>query len=872
MNLLRRLLSRRRLETDLEKELAFHIAQRTEELIARGAAPGEAARRVRLEFGSPDEIKEACRDVRGTRWLEDFLQDCRYGLRLLRRSPTFAVVAILSLAVGIGATTAIFSLMDRVMFRTLPVREPNQLVEIGPCCTSYPVVRELSGSLSSFEGLFGQTPMGVLDIAVDGQPETASIDLVSGAYYSVLGVDAALGRTFTKDADRAPGAAPLAVISYRYWQRRFGADPAVIGKTFRRLKTTFTIVGVTPSSFYGATVGQEPDITVPLTMDAEVRGSDPRWPYLEQRDYWWLGVMGRLKPGVSIEQAQRELDAFHGEALTFWRVHMSKFNPGRLQPAANGFDSLRERFSQPLEVLLGTVVLVLLLACANLASLLLAKSSGRRHEIVMRLSIGASRGRIVRQLLVEGLLLALSGGILGVVFAYVFAAALVTMMSNGGPRMLIDVRPDTRVLLFASAVSLTSCLLFGLVPALASSRHQGQSTAPRQTRAGLGKPLLIGQMAIAVLLLIGAGLFGRTLLNVVNAPTGFVADGRVVFSTNLAALGYDSSRMDNLMRQIVSELEAIPGVEAATVSKYPPVSRGRSWQQGLEIEGHPEAGVPSHLNSIAPAFFETYGTPVLAGREFNEQDTAASPRVAIVNERFARRYFSGGSPIGRWVSFRGPEHDTHYTIVGVVKDVKYESLRSDPPVTVYVPFTQVPIGSNSHTFALRVTAGPTPTTADLQQLLRRIDPSLRPVDLARLEDHVARSILPERMLATLAGFFGIFAALLSAIGIYGVMALQLSRRRREIGIRMALGSDARRVVAMVLGQIARLAIAGSLIGAAAALLVARVTRGFLYGLQPDDPITFALAVAVLVGTALAAAYFPGRSAARTNPAETLRAE
>jgi predicted permease len=883
-----RLFRRKRQESELEKELRYHVERRIAELVTVGVNPQEAARRVRIEFGGPEEIKEACRDARGTRWLEDFIRDCRYGLRMLRHSPAFTSVAILSLALGIGACTAIFSLMDRVMFRMLPVRQPDRLVQItrfhppyGRSSMSYPIVLALNKGLSSFEGLLARHHLRDCDIRIDRNTETADLDLVSGSYYRLLGVNAVVGRTFTEDVDRAPGANPVAVISHRYWERRFALDRAVIGKTFRRLDTLFTIVGVTPRDFFGTVVGEEPDITVPITMDAQVRGGKS---WLDQHGYGWLELMGRLKPAVGMSQARAEVEKVFAN-IAAAEAALAKSERGRrgmlgeyveLRPGGNGFDDVRRKFREPLIVLMGTVALVLLLACANLANLLLAKSAGRQREIAMRLALGAGRGRVVRQLLAEGLLLALCGGTLGVLLAFGFDEWLVITMSNGGPVMPLDVTPDGRMLLFAVGASLAACILFSLAPALQAMRQTFQP-ALAEFRAGrwrLGKGLIVAQMAISVLLLIAAGLFGRTLINMYGLDSGFDRHGVVLFSTNAERLGYTPERIREMQTRVPAELAALPGIQAATLSEFEPISGG-GWDGSFAVEGRTPAGSDdevAHINSVGADFFKTFRTPVLLGREFNQRDTAASPRVVVVNQTFARQYFQDRYPVGKWVAFQGPEQTVHYEIVGVVKDVKYESLRGDFPRTVYFATAQVPPPPDSFVFSMRVEAGMATAVGAISQALARVDAALRPVNVISMEDHVAQSLLQERMLATLAGFFGAQALLLSAVGIYGVMAFQVTRRRREIGIRMALGADASSVIGMVLGQTARLTLAGGAIGALGGLALTRGAQGLLYGIHPNDPSTFLAAIAELLLIALVAAYLPGRSAARTSPVTILRTD
>jgi predicted permease len=460
--------------------------------------------------------------------------------------------------------------------------------------------------------------------------------------------------------------------------------------------------------------------------------------------------------------------------------------------------------------------------------------------------------------------------------AYGFAERLVTAMSNGGPRMLLDVAPNARVLFFAAAVSTIACILFGLTPALQATRQSFQP-ALAEVRAGrwrLGKGLIVAQMAISVLMLIGAGLFGRTLINMYALDPGFDRHGVVLFSTNATQLRYTRPRIQEMQIRVPAELEALPGVRSASVSMFAPISGG-GWDGSFIVEGHPPTGSQndiSHVNSVGVDFFKTFRTPVVLGREFNRRDTDASPRVVIVNQAFARYYFPDRSPLGKWVAFEGPERDSHYQIVGVVKDVKYESLRHDFPRTIYMMNAQVPPGPDSYTFAVRTEGGMAAAVKAIRVALAHVDPELRPVSVLSLEDHVNRSLLQERMLATLATFFGALALLLGAVGIYGTMAFQVARRRREIGIRMALGADRGSVIGIVLGQTARLTLAGCAIGAAAGLALTRIAEGILYGVRTNDPLTSIAAAAGLLLIALAAAYLPGRSAARTNPVDTLRVD
>ena len=876
--------NRKRQESELEKELRFHIERQTEDLIALGVEPAEARRRARLAFGGPEQIKEACRDERRGRWWEDFLRDCQYGLRILRRSPAFTAAAVLSLALGIGANTAIFSLMDLVMFRMMPVREPERLVqfqkihpEYGRGAISYPQFEQFQKELQSFEGLLAQSSLGRRDIRIGGKPETASVDLVSESYFSVLGVTAAAGRMIDGDADRRP----VAVISYGYWKRQFGSNPGAIGGTFLLNQTIFTIIGVAPPEFFGTTVGQAPEIMVPLAMDGEARGGNSM---RRQQHNNWLSMMGRLRAGVGIDQAQAEVATVFArmaaadaeQSTTEFYRKAARAVRVELQPAGNGFDQLRYRFSEPLRILMGVVALVLLIACANIANLLLAKSAARRREIAVRLSLGAGRGRLVRQLLTEGMLLSLLGGALGVALAYVLGNGLVTMMSNGAPRMALHVRPDARVLAFACLASLLAALVFSLPPAIQATRVSFQP-ALAEMRAGrwrLGKGIIVAQVALSLVLLIAAGLFGRTLLNMYSLDAGFNRHDVLIFSTNLGKLGYRGERLLETKKRIVEELQTLPGVSSASLAMLLPLSGG-GWDGGLAVEGYtyaPDEDDKSHLNEVGPHYFRTLGSPVLLGREFDERDSTGSPKVAVVNETFARFYFKGASPVGKWISRNGGRASDHIEIVGMVKDAKYNDLRRECPRTVYFAALQNANAPDWHSFLVRTGAPAAAMTPAAGAALERVDKSLRVEEAKSLEEHVSRSLLTERMLAALAGFFSAVAAGLACVGIYGVMAFQVTRRRKEIGIRLALGASPGRETARVLGEAARLVAAGGAIGLAGATLSTRIAEKFLFGVRQTDPLTYAMATAGLALLALAAAYLPGRSAANHNPVDTLRCD
>jgi len=805
---------------------------------------------------------------------------------LLRRVPVFTTVAVLSLALGIGSTTAVFTLVDRAILRDLPVREPGALVEFirfwgdRRSNHAYPHFQQYRQDLQSFDGLIAQSWIGERDIAIDGRPETATIEMVTGGYYRVLGVEADIGRTFTDDVDGAPGASPVAVISHAYWERRFGSDPAVIGKTFRRLSTVFTIIGVMHRDFQGVVFGRVADITLPVSMADEAQGGRPG-SWLREAGTHWLAVMGRLKPSVSVSHADAEVKglfaaiaAEEANAINDNRLKTElRAQRMELRSAGNGIDDWRRDLTEPLAILTVTVVLVLMLACANVANLLLTKSAARQREIAVRLAVGAGRSRVVRQMLAEGLLLSLAGGALGVFLSYAVASGLTAMMANGGSPIALATAPDARILAFALIASIVSCLLFSLAPALQVIRVNVQPAihGGRGAPWTLGKSLVVTQVAISVMLLIGAGLFGRSLNKMYSQDSGFFKNDLVLFSTNLARLGYSS--MDPLWERLRKEIEVIPGVERATMSTVPPISGGSGWDARIRVEGYTPAANEnniSHGNRVGPKYFRTYGTPIIAGRDFEETDRPNAERVAIVNQSFARDYFADQSPLGKRIRPDYPGQTDWFEIVGVVQDMKYESMREAAPRAVYFPIGQIPAGNA--TFALRTGQNPASLTAEIQAAVTRIDPSGRAQAVRTMQSHISRSLLTERMLAVLGAFFGGLALLLAAIGIYGVTAYQVARKRREIGIRIAVGATAGRVIGMILRQTAGLTLIGCSIGAVGGLILAGFAKGVLFGIEQSDPLTLAASVGCLLLVALGASYLPGRNASRASPMETLRPE
>jgi predicted permease len=855
----------RRHDSERDEELRFHLEMAEEDAVRRG----RDAREARLRVGNVLQAAEAVRDQSVIGWLSDFLRDSRHGIRLLGRSPLFTAAAIVSLALGIGANTAIFSLMDAVILRMMPVHEPERLVQFGRDL-SYPLFRQFGQELHCFTDMFAQSSMGSRDVIFDEEPEAVSAEFVSGNYYSVLGVSAFAGRTFDLEIDRNPS--PVAVISHAYWMRRFALNPAAIGRNFRWNGRVFTIIGVTPPGFHGVVPGRPPEITLPLSIAGEILDDPAR---LTSDSVHWLEGMGRLRAGYTIERAQAEVATIYSRVIQAEAEHSrgNEFQRQKilaqrmpLEASGNGFDFLRFRFAEPLRLLMGIVALILLIACANLANLLLGRATTRRREIAVRLALGAGRGRVLRQMLAEGMLLAAAAGVLGVLLAWWSANALVVMMSNGGERIALNPRPDFRILAFAASISAAACLLFSLVPAIQATR-QGIQPALAEARLGArwrwGRGLIAAQVAISVLLVIGAGLFGRTLLRLYSLETGFHREDVILISvkTDRASLQGHALR-----GRILESLRSMPGVASASFEMSPMSYKG--WEIGARVEGYtygPSEDEHVHVNYIADDYFRTLRTPLILGREFNDRDTATSPKVVVVNEAFARRYFQGQPPLGKWVSF-GKQPD-RMEVVGMAKDIRSRSLRGEIPATVFVDAAQVgrpPTG----VYIVRG-AG---IAGIVDSALKRVDGKLLATDVRTLDENLSRSILQERMLGTLSGLFGALSLILVSVGVYGVMAFQVARRQKELGIRMALGARPVQVTGMVLAETAVPVGAGVVMGVAGALGLTRLAENMLYGVTPTDPVAFVGASVILILLALLAAYVPSRRAARLSPVETLRWE
>ncbi len=859
----------------LGDELQFHRDRLIEDYMAAGMDRQQAERRAVLEFGNVAHIEEACRDVRG-RWLDDLAKDLRYALRSLRRNPGFSAVAVLSFALGIGANAGIFSLINAVMLRTLPVKEPHRLVQITrlldgrPGSVSYPLFEYFRDNATSVAAAFAQ---GTLDqaIIIDGEEELITADLVSGAYFTVLGIEPAAGRLLAPGDDVLSPPWPAAVISDRYWRRRFGRSPTAIGTTFTVRDRAFTIVGVTPPFYQGAQPGRRPDLILPLlAMMSEQQRRSP--------DFNWLRPLARLKPGVTVEQANADIQVLFGAFVRLQAARAAeKDRAGILRQraaavsAADGFNEIRYAVARPLLILMGIVAMVLVLAAVNLSGLLLARAAARQREISIRLAIGAGRGRLVRQFLAESLVLAVPGGAAGLAMAGWFSAKLLALFVNGRD-VVLSVAPDHRVLAFTCLVSMLASVVAGLAPALQAVRVS-INPALRQTHvhghSRLGKALVVGQLAISMILIVGATLFVGTLVKLYAVDRGFNSAGVLVVNVR-SSQPYPSGRVRAVADALLERLRAGAGVRSASAAQILPVGGGL-WDRRVQVEGYRfRPGEPEQVgfNAIAPGYFATLGTPLVSGREFTDRDTDTAPKVAIVNESFARHFFAGAPALGRRVT----SVNVTYEIVGVVRDAKYQNLRDPVPETMYIAWSQaLPEQPPRYSYLVRVAAGdPMRLAAGLDRLVRDADPALRVRTATAYSTLIDRSIAAERIMATLGGFFGGLALLIAALGLFGVLAFQVARRTNEFGVRLALGARRRTIMALVLRDVMTMAAAGVTIGAGGALVLTDLARQILFGLTPTDPGSFLLAALVLTGAAVLAGWLPAVRASRVDPAVALR--
>jgi predicted permease len=877
-------------EREMQDEMREHLELYQAELRRQGVREDEARRRARAEFGSVEARKDECRQAVGLRLFDELRGDVSYALRLLRRSPAFTLVALLSLGLGIGANTAIFSLIDTVLLKTLPVADPQRLVFVdnsggksgggnGPPYPCFERIRDhnrfLSGIAAFDERLF--------KVSIDGVPERVRGQYASGSYFELLGVRAIHGRVLAPADDSQPARGgpdgPVAVISDGFWTRRFARDPAVLGKSVQVGTQWATIVGVTPPGFFGLQVGAPIDITLPMMF----AGSG-----LQSRTSWWLSVIGRVAPGATVEQARADIEGL-------WDGYMKEIGQSRdgyfsgiaLVPAARGANELRRTYSEPLLIVMAIVGVVLLIGCANVANLLLARATARQNEMALRLAIGASRGRLVRQLLTEGIVLVSFGSVAGLLFASWGVSFLVAVLTAANRTLELEPRFDLRVLSFTAGVAIATALLFSLAPALRATRVDAAKPAapggaPVHNR--FGQFLVVAQVTLSVLLLCGAALFLRTLGNLNRVPSGFDRDGvltmqveatvpgRTVPPKTPEAFRADHARLGAIWTSFIERVYQVPGVTSAAVATMNPLL-GHDRGVAIAIQGPapgPETQRGIHLNQVTDRYFRTTGIRVLSGRSFTPEDRSGSLRVAILNETAARAFFGDESPIGRKVNFPKQRVQDEYEIVGVVADARYQSLRKPDERMAYVPLEQAIDPITQPVLVVQSSGDVTRLTPSLRAIVVETVPGGFVSGVATIDQQVEASLVRERMLALLATFFAALALILACIGLYGVMAYRVVRRTREIGIRIAIGARRESVIWMIARETLLLVGIGAALGTLASLAATTYIAGQLFDVTPRDPVALGVALLVLAVVTLVAGFVPARQASRIDPVSALR--
>jgi len=834
--------------------------------------------------------------------LDQVVHDLRFALRQFRRAPGLTFAALLALACGIGGTVTVFTLVDAVVLRPLPVKAPEELVWLRDPSFSYPVFEQIRDRAHMLRGVFAWAP-DTLHAAWTSEPEPTSMLLVTGAFHDTLGLRPAAGRLLNQaDVGNTPAEArAVAVLSYTAWQRRFGGDPGAVGRTLRVEGQPFAIVGVTPPGFFGVAVGMSPDVTIPVTMLPRLRSNHR--DSLVEAGRSWLIIMGRVRPGMSIAQADAAFQPVWTQALAAtlspewsarWRARWVTFTSG-LEPGASGYSPVRRQFQAALWLLFGLVVLVLVVACATVANLLLAAAAGRRRELALRLAIGAGRGRLVQQLFVEGLLLASVGGALGFLFSAWAADLLVRLLSTSYDPVTMALGFDGRVLAFTAGAAGVAAIAFTLAPIVravridpgpvlkAGTRQAGADRRP----AGIARALVAAQVALSMVLLVGSALFVRNLTGLVTKDAGFDRDGLLVVNVDVlspvsahAAAGDRAPDLTVWYGELLRRLREIPGVRAASLSRKPPISNELGyWFDSFTLEGKPldptrptTPGGRTFLNAVSPGYFATMGTPFISGRDVSPGDVEGRPRVAVINASMAAAYFGRENPVGRRLTMGEGATTQGVEVIGVVRDSVYQRLQDEPRRVAYVPYAQAPeVLTADNLYAEVRTAGGGPIGRALQAAIRGLD-ATAPIRIETVRRRIDESLVQERLLTAIAAFLGGVSLLLACGALGGLMSHMVASRTSEIGLRIALGAERHAVTALVMREAFGLVLAGAAVGIGLALAGGRLVAGFLNGLQPTDPVSVGGAAAVMILTATVTGYLPARRAARVEPIEALRAE
>jgi putative ABC transport system permease protein len=900
-------------EAAIVEEMAQHLEQRYDELVASGATSGAAKEAVLRELSEGSRLEKDLLRVEQQTPFEPALpdplslsgmlarlnRDLRYALRVLRLNPGFSAIAILSLALGIGANTSIFQLLDAVTLRSLPVKNPDELMLVrvpnakgrsgashgsAPFFTN-PIWEQVRNNQQAFSGMAVWNSTG-FNMANGGRARGARGLYVNGDFFNTLGVPPLLGRVFSASDDHRGCGLPGAVISYGYWQKEFGGKESAVGSKLMVEGHPVEVIGVTPPGFYGLEVGRSYDVAVPLCSEVLVNGEVS---IFERRDGWWLAIIGRLKPGWSVAKATAQLEAISPAVFSATLPANYQPQPAKqflewkmaAQPAGTGLSNLRRSYEDPLWILLAIAGTVLLIACANLANLMFARANAREREIAIRLALGASRMRLLQQLLMESILLSAGGAVAGILLAQVLTRVLISFLSTQFGSVTLNLGLDWRVLGFTGAVAILTCLFFGLMPAIKSTatppivamKAGSRGLTAGRERFGIRRVLVVVQVAMSMVLLVSAFLFVRSFQNLVNLDAGFRQTGILVVDFDFTQLNIPVDQRNSFKLDLVDRLHALPGVESAAAAEIVPFS-GNGWNEDVHFDN---AGQDVHeivnFNRISPGYFRTMHTDLVRGRDFGPDNTLTSPAVAIVNEAFARKMLKDADPLGK--IFRVEEGAgkpmSPYQIIGVVKDTKYFDMREDFSPIAYLARTQDKKPDSNATVVLRSDLALESLTSSVERTAAGINPAMG-IQFSVLKSQIRDTMLRERLMASLSGFFGLLAGLLSTIGLYGVISYMVARRRNEIGIRMALGADRGRVLALVMREAAILLAVGLAVGTALSLVSTRAAASLLFGLKPRDPVTLALAALALTMVAAGASYFPAFRAARIHPTEALREE